>query len=84
MSWSLLKSPPYGARDAADSQSEGFELKKSIARGHTATAVVALEFPFFEYHLVVRFCYVWQIEVGLRHQQRCLWCIDLPLSVMIV
>lgn len=52
ISESLLNSPPYGARDAA-------EISLSRGDGRTGTAVIALELPFFKYHLIIRFGYVW-------------------------
>jgi hypothetical protein len=52
ISESLLNSPPYGARDAAD-------VSFSIVEGRTGTAVIALKFPFFKYHLIVCLGYVW-------------------------
>jgi hypothetical protein len=42
----------------------------SQARRLTSTPEVTLEFPFFKYHLIIRLCYVREVEVRLSDQQR--------------
>jgi hypothetical protein len=53
--------PPYGNSAAAS-----YELGLHIPL--TGAAKVAVELPFFEDHLIIGLCYVWQIEVWLCDQ----------------
>lgn len=35
------------------------DISLDKVEGHTGTAVIALKFPFFKHHLIVRFGYIW-------------------------